>query len=87
MDTSVKESAKRKALFDLLIGVTKQVSLSSLNTAASMLGYVHKSGNQVRILIKDEELLHENFKTQQLVFSNCPMKLYVVNNIKYFVNL
>lgn len=54
-----------------------------------MLGYVQKWGdNDVSILVTGDQETHQNVKKQErLLKGYIPMKIFVLNNVKYFQNI
>lgn len=53
-------------------------------TGSTLLGYVQKWSNDVSILITGDQEAHQNFTIQERILGYTPMKVFVLNNIKYF---
>lgn len=65
----------------------KQIAKNDQTSATSILGYVHKVDNDSCIFINDEPQMHSNLQAKQRMFEHCSMQLYVLNNIRNYINL
>jgi hypothetical protein len=74
-------------VFEQLLNALKQISCQEQSSVSSMIGYVYKVDDQATIIIKDDPELHQQVRNQQNLNKNFKMKIYILSNIKFFINL